>query len=865
MKKNESIFMKKSIFLTFLAMALSLFATVSAAAQNIDIIGPAGSDDFGKQVFALPNGNVVVTDPAFDIPSGAANVGAVYLYNGANGALVSMLTGSTAEDQVGIGGVTILSNGNYVIRSQVWINAGAIGAGAITWCSAATGCTGTVSAANSLVGSTANDAMLTVVTPLTNGNYVVRNPVWDNGGTADAGAVTWCDGATGCTGAVSAANSLIGSTANDAVGGSGVTALTNGNYVVGSSFWNSGGILDAGAVTFVNGTMPVVGTVSAANSLVGSQTLDSVGNLGITALPNGNYVVRSSSWDNGAAVQAGAVTFGSGTTGISGVVSAANSLVGTNPNDVVGGGNITVLTNGNFVLQNHFWRNGSATNAGAATWCSGTTGCPSGAVSAANSLVGTTTDDAIGGSGITALSNGNYVVRSPGWDSGATENVGAVSFGNGTTGTTGFVGFGNSLIGSQANDLVGNILFRALPNGNYVVVSTSWNNGAIADAGAVTLCVGTGGCFGQVSQGNSLVGSTMNDRVGSGGVIALTNNNYVVISTEWNNGAVADVGAVTLGNGSGGTAGAVSAANSLVGTFANDRAGAGGVTALTNGNYVVSSQIVDFGGMSDVGAATFGNGTTGVTGAISAANSLVGSKQNDLVSGSGIYALTNGNYVVSSSPWDNGAVLNVGAVTFGNGTTGISGVVSPANSLVGSVTNDSVGSEEVIPLPTGNYVVRSNNWDNGGTVNAGAVTRGDGTNGTSGAVDASNSAFGTTANGGSSMTMVFDGVHNQMVVGRPADNIVTLLRPLAPVAASLSVSGTVTNGKTGLGGALVSITDSEGRVRTTRTNNFGYFKFENLEAGSMLIVQAQAKGLVFEPQIITLNDNITGLELRAEF
>ena len=48
-------------------------------------------------------------------------------------------------------------------------------------------------------------------------------------------------------------------------------------------------------------------------------------------LANGNYVVRSPYWDNGAAADAGAVTWGDGTSGVTGAVSAANSLVGSRP------------------------------------------------------------------------------------------------------------------------------------------------------------------------------------------------------------------------------------------------------------------------------------------------------------------------------------------------------------------------------------------------------------------------------------------------------------------------------------------------------------------------------------------------------
>ena len=47
--------------------------------------------------------------------------------------------------------------------------------------------------------------------------------------------MTWGSGTTGVSGVVSSGNSLAGSTASDQVGGSGITALTNGNYVVSSS------------------------------------------------------------------------------------------------------------------------------------------------------------------------------------------------------------------------------------------------------------------------------------------------------------------------------------------------------------------------------------------------------------------------------------------------------------------------------------------------------------------------------------------------------------------------------------------------------------------------------------------------------
>ena len=281
----------------------------------IDLVDPhiGIHDQFGRGAVGLTSGNIIAADPYDSFV--ASQAGAVYLFDGNTGALISALTGSSANDRVGFGtnasdGIAVLTNGNFVVRSVNWKNSAATDAGAATWGSGATGVSGAVSATNSLVGSTTSDSVGASVTALTNGNYVVSSPSWSNGVATRAGAVTWGSGTTGISGAVTAANSLVGSTASDivgvlAAGGSGVTALTNGNYVVNSNQWHNGAATNAGAVTWGNGTGGTVGVVSAANSLIGSTTSDYLGTLqsggsGITALNNGNYVVASYQWDNGA-------------------------------------------------------------------------------------------------------------------------------------------------------------------------------------------------------------------------------------------------------------------------------------------------------------------------------------------------------------------------------------------------------------------------------------------------------------------------------------------------------------------------------------------------------------------------------------
>ena len=751
MRSRLAAFCGAAMLLTGAVLGTGATAAQATVVTQIDLVGPPGSQSFGESdyVYNLPNGNYVLVDPGFDHGK-VPDVGAVYLYDGTTDALISTITGTIAGSQVGEYGLTLLTSAgspgsNFLITSPHWAST-AIGEaqGAVTWVNGttgqtATGVNSTVTAANSLVGSSPSDNVgYAGPSVLANGNYVVMSPHWDNGATVDAGAVTWGAGATGTVGVVSAGNSLVGGSATDLVGGTYLLALPNGNYVVFSPNWANGAALEAGAVTWGNGAAGVKGLVSAANSLVGSGPNDQVGSHYGLSLTNGNYVVLSPLWD-GAGTNLGAATWGNGTTGSTvGVVSAANSLVGSGNLDGIGGYGVN-LSNGNYVITSPFWDKGGVPNAGAVTWGSGTSGVK-GPATVGNSLVGFTANDQLGSEGVVALSNGNYAIASSLVD-GVAVDTGAVTWGNGQVGSTGSVSAFNSLVGSTAGDRVGADGIAALSNGNYVVRSRLWD-GVATDTGAVTWRKGTGPNAAVVSVANSLVGSTAGDQVGSSSVWTLPNGNYVVGSSLWD-GAATNVGAVTFGSGTAGVNGAVSVANSLIGSTSHDAVGSTGITILSNGNYVVRSQLWDRGGAADVGAVTWGSGTDGVAGLVSITNSLVGSTAGDQVGSSGVTPLMNGNYLVSSVFWDNGAIADAGAATWGHGAFGIAGAVSAAQSLVGSSANDHVGWG-ALANPDGSYIVQSIDWDHGSAVDTGAATYGPAT-GVVGVITASNSAFGTPA------------------------------------------------------------------------------------------------------------------------
>jgi hypothetical protein len=633
-----------------------------------------------------------------------------------------------------------------------------------------------VSSANSLVGSTLYDSVgENFVDALANGNYVVASPSWSSEFFLNVGAVTWANGSTGITGAVSPANSLVGTATADQVGSASTYLFENGDYLVSSPYWDNGAAVDAGAVTWVNGLTGLTGPVSATNSLVGSKTNDRVGDTSSMELANGNYVVPSPYWDNGGILDAGAATWADGDTGITGTISAANSLVGSSTSDMVGN-RIGYLTNGNYVVSSPLWDYGSTQDAGAATFGNGLSGTV-GFISPANSLVGGSDFDEISSYGVLGLTNGNYIVVSPEWDNGGIVNAGAATWGSGATGITGLVSAANSLVGASVDDHVGEGGAEALTNGNYVVASPLAQINGIIQAGAVTWGNGASGRTGTISTANSLFGPTAGDNIGSDGIWTLNQGNYVVLSPYWHGiGIVDDAGAATFGNGQTGVVGPVSAANSLVGSHLEDHVGME-ITALSNGNYVVQSWDWNNGANLNAGAATWGSGVSGVKGELTAANSLVGSKTGDQVGYYGAILLKNGNYVVLTPEWDNGLITDAGAATWGNGAAGTVGPISAANSLVGSSNSDMIGYAGGYSFGSNDYFVFSPSWSNGASLDVGAITFVPGSFPSAGTISAQNSVIGAQPGSGHTMNKHIDSFHRQLVVGMPMQNQVVLYRP----------------------------------------------------------------------------------------
>jgi uncharacterized delta-60 repeat protein len=101
--------------------------------------------------------------------------------------------------------------------------------------------------------------------------------------------------------------------------------------------------------------------------------------------------------------------------------------------------------------------------------------------------------------------------------------------------------------------------------------------------------------------------------------------------------------------------------------------------------------------------------------------------------------------------------------------------------------------------------------------------------------------------------------------GTDPDFAVARYLNLAPTAASATISGKVLspNGR-GIPRTIVHLTDQIGNIKTARTNQFGYYRFDDIEVGQTVILNAYNKQYQFNSQVINLDDSITGLNIIAQ-
>jgi hypothetical protein len=87
---------------------------------------------------------------------------------------------------------------------------------------------------------------------------------------------------------------------------------------------------------------------------------------------------------------------------------------------------------------------------------------------------------------------------------------------------------------------------------------------------------------------------------------------------------------------------------------------------------------------------------------------------------------------------------------------------------------------------------------------------------------------------------------------------------LPSTASGVEVSGRVTtpDGR-GLRNAVVTMTDSQGQRRTVTTGSFGYYRFEDVEAGSSVVIGVASNRYRFATRLVQVVDTVSDLDLVA--
>lgn len=112
------------------------------------------------------------------------------------------------------------------------------------------------------------------------------------------------------------------------------------------------------------------------------------------------------------------------------------------------------------------------------------------------------------------------------------------------------------------------------------------------------------------------------------------------------------------------------------------------------------------------------------------------------------------------------------------------------------------------------------------------------------------------------------GTIGQAVAGQPATNPPTnehagFWNPIdfVPTATMVSISGKVTtpDGR-GLRNATVTITDPLGAVRSATTSAFGFYQFDNVEAGKTYLIRITSRLYRFNPLTMSVSSELTNID-----
>ena len=354
--------------------------------------------------------------------------------------------------------------------------------------------------------------------------------------------------------------------------------------------------------------------------------------------------------------------------------------------------------------------------------------------------------------------------------------------------------------------------------------------------------------------------------------------------------AITVTGGNSLGGANGGRGGGIlnnggtTMLNNSVVSGNSALAGGGGIYSADNSATTLNNSTVSGNSAPDDGGISNNGGTTTLNNSTVSGNSATGNTGGGIGNNSGTITLNNSTISNNNATsFRGGGINNFGTTTLNSST--VSGNSAPNG---GGISNGGT-----ITLNNSIIANSTSGGDCFGTVNASFSLVEDGTCGVMNGVN--NNLTGDPNlgplqnNGGSTQThallpgsIAIDAGSNALIPagfttdqrGQPrisdgdgnGSAIVDMgsFEALAPTAASVSISGRVSDGRRGVSRAIVHITDQNGNIRTARTNQFGYYRFEDVEVVQTMIMNVYHKRYQFNPQVVTVNDSLTNLNFTAQ-
>jgi uncharacterized delta-60 repeat protein len=258
------------------------------------------------------------------------------------------------------------------------------------------------------------------------------------------------------------------------------------------------------------------------------------------------------------------------------------------------------------------------------------------------------------------------------------------------------------------------------------------------------------------------------------------------------------------------------------------------------------------GGYDTTFGTSWGRVTTGVLSSGDQAYSMAIQADGKIILGGSAYSASSTDFALAR--YNTNGTLDTSFDTDGKATTAVSG-----------------STEEIygLAIQTDGKIVAAGYANNGTGANF-AVNRYN----ANGSLDTSTYGASGSVNfdvrGGSSDVIyaaALDSIGRAVVVGE-ASGLTTVARILgdtAPRAANFfSVSGRVQSGDAGISGVTVTLTDSNGATRATRTNSFGYYQFSEVSPGTGIItVSAKRFAFAVPTRIVNIVDNTSDIFFTA--